>query len=439
MNYREALSWIHSLGRFGSRLGLERIRRLLDLLGNPHSRVPIIHVGGTNGKGSVTALTASVLESAGYRTGRYTSPYLEDFRERIVLGGQMIGRRRMASLTAKVRQAAERMVLAGEDSPTEFEVVTALGFLYFAEEAADFVCLEVGLGGRADATNVVETPRVVAITTIGLDHTRELGDTPESIAGEKAGIIKAGCPVVTGVTAPGPLAVLEDIARLRGAPLYRAGRDFRWEAGESRPGGQTFSLWASREYAGLGLALAGPHQLANAAVAVVCAEILEGQGVVVGEAAIREGLAAVRWPGRLELIEGSPGIVLDAAHNREGAAALGEALNRLWPGRRKVLVMGVLADKDAPGMLAELVPRVEALICCRPLSPRALAPSTLAGMASSMAGQTVPILVEEAIPAALRRALRVAGREDLVVVAGSLYLVGAARHAVRRLGYPVDG
>ncbi len=442
MSYEEALAWIHSLARFGSRLGLERITRLLELLDNPHHGLRVVHVGGTNGKGSVTAVTASILREAGYRVGRYISPYLEDFRERITLDDRPIPPDRLASLVARVRPAADQMIRAGQDSPTEFEVVTALGFLYFAEEAADFVCLEVGLGGRYDATNVVRTPEVAAITTIALDHTEQLGRTPERIAWEKGGIIKAGRPVVTGVTSPGPLAVLEDIARRQGSRMLCAGRDFRWEPRQVGPDGQTFDLDSARHYRGLALALRGRHQLHNAAIAVVCAEVMEDDGVRIGEAAIRRGLALTHWPGRLELLQGDPEVLLDAAHNPEGARALAQALAELWPDRRKVLVMGVLADKDAEAMLGELVGATDAMVCARPLSPRALPPERLAALAGRLAGspgRALPLVVAEDLDGALERGRELARPDGLVVVAGSIYLVGAARSTLRRKGYAVEG
>ncbi|HTT71778.1 MAG TPA: folylpolyglutamate synthase/dihydrofolate synthase family protein [Anaeromyxobacteraceae bacterium] len=391
--------YLASLKPLAMRLGLDRMERALEALGHPERGLRILHVAGTNGKGSTCAMAAQALVEAGYLTGLYTSPHLIRFNERIALDGAAISDSKLEGLQERLRRAcpwhdggdeAERL--------TYFEFATLLAILHFAEEGAQAVVLEVGLGGRFDATNVVR-PLACAVTRIGLDHTDLLGDTLEAIAREKAGIFKPGVPAVVAHAQPAPAmaALLAEAAR-RGAPV-------------------TVALPA---YPGP-LALAGPHQRGNAALAAAALRLLAGQGLEVKEAAIAAGFARTRWPGRLEMVHG---VLLDGAHNPDGAAALAEALAALYPDRPVELVFGVLADKDHRGMLAALGPAVRGLHLVVPPSPRARAIESYRALAASLVPR---VDVHGSVQEALSCARRAAAGEGLACVAGSLYLVGAAR------------
>lgn len=426
MEYEEALAYIHGLGRFGSRLGLERITRLLDLAGRPHSDLRVIHVAGTNGKGSVTALVASVLQAAGYRTGMYVSPYLEDFRERIQVDGQCIPERDLAAWVESLRPLADRVVAEGLDHPTEFEFITLLAMCYFAARRVDYVALEVGLGGRFDATNVVAQPLACVISNIALDHTDRLGHTLGEIAFEKAGIIKPGCPVVTGARDPEALEVIARVAREKGSRLLVAGEDFSWQERYCDWRGQRVDLdCPDRRFADLFIPLVGRHQQSNTACAVTALEV----GVPgLPERTVREGVAGCRWPGRLEVLAESPLVVIDAAHNPDGAAALRQALD-LFPRRRLVMVLGVLKDKNAEAMVPLLAPLADLLVATTPVGPRAGAPERIAHLARPLCRE---VAVEPDLADALEVALGAAAPQDMVLVAGSIYLVGPARALLRQ-------
>lgn len=482
--YEEALEYIHGLYRFGSRLGLTRPRRLLAALGDPHLGLRVIHVAGTNGKGSVATMTASVLRAAGYRTGLYISPYLSDFGERIVVDGEPIAPEETAELVfGEVKPAAERLAATGdpEDQVTEFEFVTALGFLYFARRAVDFLVCEVGLGGRFDATNVVERPLLSAITAIGLDHTDRLGATVAAIAAEKAGIIKRSAPVVSSPQPAEALDVLVATARRRDCPFYLAGSTgaepeaAEPASAESGPGGRdgpgpgrlspggrvpdgrvTFRGATLRgqtiDFSGPGFAwerdlllpLLGPHQLDNAATALTAVGVLKerGQAPAVDARALREGLAKTVWPGRFEVFGDSPPVIVDGAHNPPGAAALVASLRQLLPQRRVFLVLGILGDKDVDGyldlMLPPQLPEVAGVFACQPANPRAMPATELAHRITGHLARhpgprpDLPVTVVPGVGDALRRALAAAGPADAVCVAGSLYQVGEARAAAAK-------
>lgn len=443
MNYREALEWVQSLNSHGIRLGLGRIRRLLDLLGRPDRDRRVIHVAGTNGKGSVCACLESVFLSAGFSPGLYTSPHLQRFTERVRVQGREIPESEAAALLGEVRRAGAIMEAEGAGHPTHFEACTALAWLWFARAGADPVILETGLGGTHDATNTVVCPLVSVITGIELDHTERLGKTIPEIAGEKAGIIKPGRPVV----AAGPKAALEVVARAAagaGAPLYcvresggESGGEvgagaFEWTALETGVSGGVFDLegpgfgqgWLGQgrrvRREALRIGLLGRHQIANAAVA---AAAVFASGLSVAESDFRHGLAGARWPGRLELFPGrggTPDILLDGAHNPDGARALAAAVRSIFPGRKAVLVIGTMADKDVSGILRELVPLAAGVYATAAAYWRSMDPETLARLAPGSAA------VRPASEA-LRQACLAAGPGGLVLAAGSLFLVGEIR------------
>ena len=430
LHYNEALDWIHSIARFGMNQGLERIEALLDLLGNPHRSCKYLHIGGTNGKGSTAAFVAAMLEEAGYRVGLYTSPYLVQFTNRMAINGRDIPRKRLVELVKKVKPLVEKIAadpVLGQ--PTEFEVVTALAFCYFAEESPDIVVLEVGLGGRLDATNVVQ-PLVTAIATISLEHTQVLGNTVEEIAREKAGIIKNGAPVVTEAGG-GALPVLEAVCKEKQVPLYQLGKHFHAQIETQDVGGQVFHYRGlSREYHALFIPLLGDYQVNNVALAIAAVELLCDNGFSISEATLRAGLEKTRWPGRLEVLRRSPLVVVDGAHNLEAFQGLGRGVRQTFAYGKLILVLGILSDKAAENILAEILPLADRLIITKPNSPRAANPEVLQKIVSGMMPE-LPCEISEEIPAAVDMALKQAGDEDLVLIAGSLYLVSDARQYLK--------
>jgi len=425
LNYEEALSWIHSIARFGMNQGLERINKLMNEMGDPHKKLKFLHIGGTNGKGSTAAFAASILEAAGYRVGLYTSPYLEQFTNRMSINGIDIQRDRLVELTARIKPLVEKIASdPAYGQPTEFEVVTAIAFTYFAEELPDIVVLEVGLGGRLDATNVIN-PSVTAITTISLEHTQVLGDTVEEIALEKAGIIKEGSTVATQATG-GALGVFKDVCSRKNVPLYRLGREYNVEKQFGDLNGQTFHYKGiSRSFLNLKISLLGDYQINNAALALASMELLEKQGFVFPEEAVRTGLANTKWPGRLEILHRSPLVVIDGAHNTEAFQNLCNALQNTFSYGRLILVIGILADKAIDNILGQILPLADILVITTPNSPRAADPNALKTMAGKM--MSGPVFVEENIPEAVNLAISMARSQDLVLIAGSLYLISDAR------------
>lgn len=429
MNYAETLAWIHSLYRFGMNPGLERIKALLQRLGDPQKMLRCIHIAGTNGKGSTAAFLASMLEAQDKRVALYTSPYLEAFTNRMAINGVDIRRERLAALATDVRQQVDEMVRTGAGQPTEFEVVTALAFLYFAQEQPDWVVVEVGLGGRLDATNVIE-PVVCAITNIGLEHTQVLGDTIAEIAHEKAGIIKPGIAIVTAAENLQALSVFRRIARERGARLYEMGGDLRCAPGSATLDGQTFdyqSPW--HELKGLQIVMLGQHQVRNAALALAARELLPEPLV---EDAVRRGLAATCWPGRLEVFSRNPLVLVDGAHNPDGIRALCQALPGILGGKKLRLVLGILGDKAGDEILAEIVPLATAgLIVTKPDNPRAAQPMMVAEMAKRYLLSGVTVTVAETVSTAVNNGLAKLRADEALCVAGSLYTISEARETLK--------
>lgn len=401
---------------------LERPRTLLAALGNPHDRYPIIHITGTKGKGSVGAMCASALQASGLRTALYSSPHLQDFRERFRVNNALITPDEFLALVNRMRPALDTMA----DDITWFEVTTALAFLYFAEREVDVAVIEVGLGGRLDATTVV-TPIVSVITSLSFDHTHLLGDSLASIAREKAGIIKPGVPVVSAPQADEALNVIMSVADEQNAPLTLVGRDWRFDAGATARAGQAFTAGPvsgpQREY---WTRLAGGHQVLNATVALAALDRAAQAGVRVTEQGVRDGLRQVDWPGRLELAAQNPAVVLDAAHNGASARWLRATLDDLFPQRPRVLIFGASADKDIRGMFEALLPSVDVLIAAQAVHPRALPTAEIESIARET-GFTGNVVQIASVPDALAEAKRLAGPDGLVVTTGSLFIVGEVR------------
>jgi dihydrofolate synthase/folylpolyglutamate synthase len=413
MNADEAMILIDARARFGQKLGLDTMRGMLAACGDFHKTLRVMHVAGTNGKGSVCAMAANVLTTAGHKTGLYTSPHLVRFSERIQVDGREIQDEELVRALERVRPGLDAFPEA-----TYFEVATLVALRHFVDVAVDVVVLEVGLGGRLDATNVFERPLVTLITNISLEHTDILGATEEAIAHEKAGIARADVPLLTGAR-EGALHEIREVAAALGAPIFRLGDDVVPMPDTVDETGQTFDIIGIRDHADLRIPLLGAHQVDNATLAVAALDILDAAGVKVPELAIREGLANVRWPGRLQRIEGRPVLLLDGAHNPAGAMALAAYLGATK--QRPVLIFGALADKDWVKMVEALAPHCSDAIVTRVPSPRALEPQEAARMFSQMG--IFGMVVDD--PAhALRTAEGIAGPDGLVLVTGSLYLVG---------------
>ncbi len=426
MDYDQALEVVEELTRFGINLGLTRITAMLDLLDNPQDKLQVVHIGGTNGKGSTAAMLAAVLREAGYRVGTYTSPHLVSYTERYVINGKKISPEDFADLVEELIAVFAEVKRKSGEAPTQFEVLTALAFLYFYRQKVDILLLEVGLGGDIDSTNVVKKPLLSVITNVSMEHEDYLGSTLEEIAAKKSGIIKKECPVVTASAEERVLGVLRERARKLKAPLYEVSREVSWRAIAETDRGQVFSASTQKcGYGELSLSLWGEHQIVNAATAILSLEILTEKGFWVSREQIRKGLVEVVWPGRLELISIDPVVIIDGAHNPAGMAMLAKWLKRRRKGVGKViLVIGMLADKDRSKAASSLDPLVDSVYITKPLSPRAGEWRELAGFFS---GEKDKVKVVEELSFALKDACQEAESGDMVLVTGSLYLIGEAR------------
>jgi dihydrofolate synthase/folylpolyglutamate synthase len=421
MTYAEAIQFLYGLNLFGANFGLEATRRLAALAGNPQERLRFIHVAGTNGKGSTCAMLESVYRAAGLRVGLFTSPHLVSFRERIQVNRQLIPEAEIARLVSELRAANQ-----GNDA-TLFEFATVMALKFFAEQKCDLVIWETGLGGRLDATNII-TPLASVITNIAFDHQQWLGDTLEKIAAEKAGIIKPGIPVVTAADEPSALAVIERIAREKSAPLTKINSREGRRAAIPNPNPKELG---SPEASPIEhLPLPGEHQKLNAALALAVVEVLQKQ-IPVAEPAIRAGLARVNWPGRLQLVEKPDGqkILLDGAHNLAGVETLRAALARDFPNTRRTLVLGVLQDKDWRDICGMLAPLAAEIFIVPVASVRTAQPEELASVCRA-ANPAAEIVAAPSLAEAFAK-IASPGRpphpaENLVVITGSLYLVGEA-------------
>jgi dihydrofolate synthase/folylpolyglutamate synthase len=415
MTYDEALKYFEGVSWMGSKPGLERERELLRRLGDPQDSLKFIHVAGTNGKGSTSAMLASILRAAGYRTGLYTSPYLHRFNERMQVDGEPISDSALTEIVEEISPAAEQM----EDPCTEFELVTAAAFLWFSKKKCDIVVLEVGLGGRLDATNVIKSPECAVITNIGLDHTEVLGDTVEKIAFEKAGVIKGG-PVVSYAQEPGVASVLYGAAEFSGSRLRFA--DFgAIERISDTLRGQTFRMDGGQEYA---LPLLGGNQLKNAATALCVVDTLRESGWFIPREAVRYGHMTVRWPARFELVSENPYFVVDGGHNPQCLETTAENLQRYFPDAWRVILIGVLADKDWEKMIEIIAPVAGAFVTVTPNSPRALPAENLCAALLKYGKHAI---ARENIKAGVDTAISLAGRNGVVCSVGSLYMAAAVR------------
>ncbi|MBQ6389868.1 MAG: bifunctional folylpolyglutamate synthase/dihydrofolate synthase [Mogibacterium sp.] len=418
MNYQETLDYINSVRHNQWKLGLSRTIELLHMLGDPQNELKFVHVGGTNGKGSTCAMIESVLREAGYRTGIFPSPYIEDFRERIRVNGEMISEEDLCRITDRVRECADSM----EDVPSHFEIVTAIGMLYFRDMRCDIVVLEVGLGGEFDATNIIEPPEVAVLTNIGFDHTDYLGNTLAEIARTKSGIIKTDSPVVVYPNVPEVINVVTDICRERGCPMEIV--DFgRISIEHADLDGQILS-WNGREFK---IPLIGEYQSRNAATALTVIEKLRGRGWVIPDEAVDAGMANVAWPARFEVLGKDPLFILDGGHNLQCAEAVADSVRKYLPGTKVTLIIGMLRDKDYAAVLDIILPLAERCLCLTPASDRALHAAELAEMITQKGGTAeVYASAQDAVSTVLRG-------DRPVLAFGSLYMAGEVRSAYRNI------
>ncbi|HUL21716.1 MAG TPA: folylpolyglutamate synthase/dihydrofolate synthase family protein [Thermodesulfobacteriota bacterium] len=416
--YQKSLDYLYRLEKFGMIFGLTQVEKILNAIGNPHKEIQVIHVAGTNGKGSTAAMMSSILRKEGYRVGLYTSPHLNRFTERIQVNGKEIEDKEVAALAGWMREEIE---VAGIAPPfTFFDFTTAMALAYFNRKMVDLAILEVGLGGRLDSTNVVD-PLITIITNIAKDHEAYLGKTILKIAGEKAGIIKKERPLITAATQPRVLRLFSKICQEKKSPFFRVGKEFRsirGEDGDFDYEGLNRKLWS------IHLNLKGFHQVLNATTALGAMEVLEDLGYPVSTAAMTDGLREVDWPGRLELVSSSPRVVLDGAHNPAGALVLKESLEKEFKYHRLVLLVGIMKDKDIRSMLHLLAPLADHIILTQPHTDRATPPGMLK-KALDQNGKKSEIA--EDLKEAIERGLALTQQEDLLCITGSLYTVGEAR------------
>lgn len=420
MNYEQALEYLASLSRFGMNFGLFRIENLLALMGNPERRYTTVHITGTNGKGSTTAMITAMLKAAGIKTAMYTSPHLTDYTERMVINGQPISRETFGEAVGYTSAFVAAMVEEGWEHPTEFEVLTAAAFYCFAAAGVEYAVVEVGLGGLLDSTNVI-IPCLSVITNVTLEHTDRCGSTVVEIARHKAGIIKHGVPVITSAQGSA-LDVIKAVAKEKRAAIYVVGEHFSGTFEGFKENRQIVKVTTQPQTLHVEVNLLGQHQVENAATAVMVGMRLAEKDKRVTLDAIKNGLKTVFWPGRFELFPGSPPVVLDGAHNPAGAEALRRTIDEVFPERKITFVLGILADKDVVSICGALVRPDDIAVTVEPMSDRAADPRIVAEKITASR-----IEVATSITGGIEQALLLAGEKGVVCVAGSLYLIGSAR------------
>ncbi len=439
MDYQQALDYIYSFidyekvprPRDAALYDLRRVEELLARLGNPHLTAKTVHVAGTNGKGSTAAMIASALTASGYTTGLNTSPHLSDFRERIRVDGKLISEEELIGLVEKIKpevEAVNREATYGQ--LTTFEIITTLSFAHFKQKDVDFQVVEVGLGGKLDATNVVQ-PEVCVITSISFDHTDTLGESLAGIATEKVGIIKSGCVVVTSPQPDEVAKIIEETCINCGVELVRVGSDVTWQNLGFASNRQSLIVEGRLSSYELSIPLLGQHQLENAATAVTTLEVLSGKGLNIAKDSITKGLAQVSWPGRLQILSRHPLVVADGAHNPDGAKNLKQSLKQYFDFDRAILIIGASADKNIAGIISELVSLFDKVIVTRSIHPRAMATAPIVAELNKYGVDTQET---DDISTALPLALTLAGDTDLICVAGSLFVVAGAIEQADKLG-----
>ena len=419
MNYEETIEYIHSAYWKGTKDGLQRTRELLSLLGDPQNDLRFIHVAGTNGKGSTCAMLASILQAAGYRTGLYTSPFVNRFNERIALNGTPIPDQDLVDLFERIRPVVDGM----PNQPSEFELITCAAMLYYKEQHCDVVVLEVGMGGEFDSTNVIQTPLLTIITAMGFDHMKYLGDTMAEIASAKAGIIKPdGTTLIYGKN-PEADQVFKDTCERMGSRLVVTDHSRITDHAHTLQGHDL--SFGSFDH--IHLPLIGSHQVKNAAVVLTAVEELNRGGLSIPDVAVYAGMAAVRWPARMELLSEKPVFLLDGGHNPHGFKAAAETMRELFPDKKMTVLMGVMADKDHGDMIRLLLPQAKRFITVQPDSPRAMTSQALAEEIRALGGQAEEAgTVENGVKAMLAQT----APDDVLLAIGSLYMAGDVRIAM---------
>ncbi|WMM23690.1 folylpolyglutamate synthase/dihydrofolate synthase family protein [Tissierella sp. MB52-C2] len=430
MKYQEALEYINDKDKYGSRLGLDSIGKLMSLLGNPQEGLKYIHIGGTNGKGSTSSYMAHCLEAGEYKVGLFTSPYIERFNERIQINGQDIPDDTLGRITGLIKEKANIMVQEGYEHPTTFEIVTAIGFMYFKEENVDYVILEVGLGGRYDSTNIISSPLASIITTLDYDHIDVLGDTLDKIAYQKAGIIKENSMVVSYPQEAEALEVIKKAAEEKESDFYLCPME-NIVVKEVNGSGSTFDFYYKNiELKDIKISMLGEYQVYNATLALTTILILKEKGLVhITEEQIREGLKKTKWPGRLEVIRKNPTFLIDGAHNVQGISQLKKALS-LFNYNKLILGLGILKDKDSSHMVELLAPLADEIVVTEVNMPRKLDAEDLA---KEISKYNQNVVVEKDIKKAIEKALELAKEDDMIVFGGSLYLIGEVRTLAKLL------
>jgi dihydrofolate synthase/folylpolyglutamate synthase len=425
MNYEQSLEYLSTLNTFGINFGLKRIERLLALMHNPERRFKTVHVTGTNGKGSTTAMLTAILSDCGIKTGMYTSPHLAEYTERMIVDGIEITPSAFAEAVHYTSRFVDQMVGEGWEHPTEFEVLTAAALYYFAAAGVEYAVIEVGMGGLLDSTNVI-MPEVAVITNVTLEHTDRCGTTLTEIGGHKAGIIKQGVPVITAAKGEA-LDVIRQTAVAKEAQLYVLGRDFYGHFA-GLDGYRQKLVVETKEQGNIGtfvLGLLGRHQIENSSIAVMTALVLaqKEQRIIVQN--IASGLAKANWPGRFEVVAGQPLIIIDGAHNPDGARVLRENLDELFPGKDIVFLLGILKDKDVTGIIKNLIRPDNKVVVVAPISERAGEPAEIAREI-----QAKQVEIADSIASGIEQVKILAGTDGVVCVAGSLYLIGTARQII---------
>lgn len=442
--YQEALDYLYKFIDYSmtrnmryteDKFNLERMHKFMNLFDDPHKKYPVIHVAGTKGKGSTSALIAQALFEEGYNVGFYTSPHLHDFCERIQVNFSPLVHEEMVEIVDEMRPKISLI-----EEITTFELMTAMAFIYFEKKKVDYAVIEVGLGGRLDATNIV-SPLISVITSLSLDHMNVLGDTLAKIAFEKGGIIKPNIPVVLSPQKDEATVVLKKIAEERNSEIFQVGKDYLYAQAAKSLSGQNFFVWPKEDQIAVNdyiesagredweptkfhIPLLGFHQVQNAATAFTTLMVLRQNGHNISDMSIRKGFANVNWPGRFEVLNRRPFIVIDSAHNRESALRLRNAVDDYFPGIPVVLVFGASEDKDIDGMLVELLPRVKIVITTKSIHPRAISPEDLVIKVNQMGVRAIPT---QSLEEAFDKALEIVGKENLILIAGSIFVAGGMR------------
>lgn len=426
MTYKQTLKYLFGLQKYGVKFGLSKTSNLMKAMGNPHRGKKYIHIGGTNGKGSVAAMVESVLIRSGLKVGFYSSPHLVRFTERFRINRKEISKKRVIELTKEIRS-----IINPDHPPTYFEVTTAMAFAYFARENVDIAILEVGMGGRLDATNIIR-PLVSAITNISLEHQFFLGSTLLEIAEEKAGIIKKGVNTITAATQPRVTRLFRDICAERGAPFYRVGKDIGYR--RTQKGFNYYGI--NKKIKDICPTLKGEFQNRNSTLAIGILELLEKKGYKFSGEDIKTGIEETTWPGRIQVLSESPLIVVDGAHNPEAAGVLTKTVKNNFKYNRLILVLGVMADKDINSIIDGLTSLANYIICSSPVYFRSASPEDLHRVVSKQGKRTE---IKKTLPEAINRAKKIAGKKDMILITGSLFTVGEALTAIDPVKYKSDG